>query len=79
MPLCPPMPRYGHLGDAGLDLAQAQAIAEYLQSLPPVSMTVPVTPSCPMPEAGSPDAAESGVEAGPNASDAAATDARDAD
>jgi cytochrome c553 len=59
MPLCNPMPQFGHLaGDAGLDQAQVEAIVEYLRSLPPDVNNVPNTPNCPVPppvEAGAQD------------------------
>jgi hypothetical protein len=72
MPLCAPMPQFGHLGEAGLDLAQAQDIVEYLRTLPINPHGVPNTPSCPVPppkEAGAPEA---GTDA---AADAPASDA----
>ena len=43
--LCPPMPRFGHI-DGGLDLAAAQAVVQYLRSLPIISQNVPSTPDC---------------------------------
>jgi hypothetical protein len=43
--LCPPMPRFGHI-DGGLDLAGAQAVVQYLRSLPIISQNVPSTPDC---------------------------------
>jgi hypothetical protein len=72
MPICNPMPQFGHLGDAGLDQAQAAAIVEYLRSLPIIVNNVPSTPNCPVPppkEAGAADSgAEAATEAGPDAS-----------
>jgi hypothetical protein len=52
MTLCPPMPRFGHLPDGGLNAAQAQAVVEYLRSLPIFSEQVPNNPNCTVPEAG---------------------------
>jgi hypothetical protein len=52
MPLCPPMPRWGHLDDGGLDAAEAWAVVQFLRSLPIVSLQVPSTPNCSQPEAG---------------------------
>src|SRR5580700_533716 len=40
MPLCPPMPRWGHLDDGGLDAAEALAVVQFLRSLPIVSLQV---------------------------------------
>jgi Cytochrome c len=74
MPLCPPMPRFGHEGDAGLDQAQAAAVVAYLRSLTHTVNNVPSTPDCPqptLPEAGP----EASTEAGPDASTEASTDA----
>jgi len=51
MPLCPPMPRFGQLMDGGLDPMGAQAVVEYLRSLPIISQIVPNTPNCPQPAA----------------------------
>jgi hypothetical protein len=69
MPLCSPMPLFGHLGDAGLDETQAAAIVEYLRSLPIDVNNVPNTPNCPVPppvEAGTPDSGgDAATEAGP--------------
>lgn len=59
MPLCPPMPLFGHEGDAGLDQDQAAAVVAYLRSLPPTVNQVPNTPNCPAPTV---------PEAGPEAS-----------
>jgi mono/diheme cytochrome c family protein len=70
MPLCPPMPRFGHEGDAGLDQAQAAAVVAYLRSLTPTVNNVPNTPNCPQPTV-----PEAGPEAGPEASTEAGTDA----
>ena len=67
MPLCPPMPRFGHLGDGGFNAAQAQAVVAYLRSLPPVVHVVPNTPDCLMPEAGVLQDARPWVDAGVNA------------
>jgi len=66
MPLCPPMPRFGHLQDGGLDAAQAQAVIEYLRSIPVYMNQVPNT-NCTFSDAG--------PEAGP--SDATTGDAAD--
>jgi hypothetical protein len=74
MPLCPPMPLFGHEGDAGLDQAQAAAVVAYLRSLPITVNNVPNTPNCPpptVPEAGP----EASTEAGPEASTDASTEA----
>jgi hypothetical protein len=74
MALCNPMPKFGHLGDAGLDPAQAADIVEFLRSLPVVVNNVPDTPSCPVPppvEAG----VDAGVDAEPDAPTGAAPDA----
>jgi hypothetical protein len=65
MPLCPPMPRFGHEGDAGLDQAQAAAVVAYLRSLPITVNEVPNTPNCPAPTV---------PEAGPEASTDASSD-----
>lgn len=55
MLLCNPMPVFGKIdGSAGLDPMQAQAVVEYLRSLPVVVNQVPDTPACPVPEAGPP-------------------------
>jgi cytochrome c553 len=70
MTLCAPMPLFGSLGDGGLDVAGAQAVAVYLRSLQAVSMNVPNTPDCPVgadggpPEAGSDAAPEASSDAG---------------
>lgn len=61
MPLCPPMPRFGHLDDGGLDAAQVQAVIEYLRSLHVYVNQVPNT-NCTFSDAG-PEAAPE--EAGP--------------
>ncbi len=58
-PLCPPMP---HFGDAGLDAAGAESIAQYLRSLPVVMNNVPPSPDCSEPP-------EGGVDAGTDAGD----------
>jgi hypothetical protein len=60
MPLCPPMPRFGHLADGGLDAAQAAQVVAYLRSLPVAKNQVPDTPPCTLPEAGSDGAPEAG-------------------
>jgi len=63
MLLCNPMPVFGHIdGGAGLDPMQAQAVVEFLRSLPIVVNQVPDTPACPVPEAGPP------AEGGPDGS-----------
>lgn len=49
MPLCPPMPRWGHVDDGGIDAMQARAIVAYLRSLPPWVHEVPSTPGCAVP------------------------------
>lgn len=72
MTLCAPMPLFGSLGDGGLDVAGAQAIAVYLRSLQAVSMNVPNTPDCPVSDAAPPEA---GSDAAPEASSDAAVDA----
>jgi len=66
MPLCPPMPRFGHLaGDGGLDGAGAQAVVAYLRSLAVVVYQVPDTPNCAAPSDGGADAGmDSGMDAG---------------
>jgi hypothetical protein len=92
MLLCAPMPVFGQLpGDAGLTLAEAQLVVDYLRSLTPTSMNVPDTPSCPVPvpvDAGNDgpvdlDAAESGTtadaESGTDASSEAEASADAAD
>jgi len=58
MPLCPPMPRWGHIDDGGLDATSAWAVVQFLRSLPIVSFQVPNTPNCTQLEA------EAGAEAG---------------
>jgi hypothetical protein len=70
MALCNPMPLFGHLGDAGLDPAQAADIVEFLRSLPVVVNNVPDTPSCPVPPP-----VEAGVDAGVDAAGDAEPDA----
>jgi len=69
MPLCSPMPLFGHEGDAGLDDMQAEAVVEYLRSLPIAVNNVPNTPDCPVPpprEAGTPDSGgDAATEASP--------------
>ena len=70
MALCPPMPRWGHLSDGGLDAVQAQAVVQYLRSLPPFVELVPDTPDCTLPEAGEPDDGGAPVEAAADAGDA---------
>lgn len=61
MPLCPPMPRFGHIDDGGLDASQVQAVIEYLRSIPHYMNQVPST-NCTFSDAG-PEA--SPEEAGP--------------
>jgi hypothetical protein len=73
MPLCPPMPRFGHLADGGLDAAAARAVVEYLRSLPIFVNAVPNTPNCTVPDAGLPQDATTSTEAGADA-DAASSD-----
>jgi hypothetical protein len=72
--LCAPMPQYGHNGAASLDEMQAQAIVEYLRTLPIHVNAVPNT-SCPAPppppEAGAPDSGgDAASEAGGDAAQA---------
>lgn len=67
MPLCNPMPVFGHLGDAGLDPVQAEAIVEYLRSLPHTVNNVPDTPNCPVPPPVEAGAEDSGSDAGGDA------------
>jgi hypothetical protein len=70
MPLCPPMPTFGHLQDGGLDAAQVQAVIEYLRSIPIYMNQVPGT-NCTFSDAGPPD---SSTDAG---TDATTSDAAD--
>ena len=70
MPLCPPMPRWGHLSDGGLDAVQAGAVVQYLRSLPALVQVVPNTPDCTLPDAGEPTDAGPPVEAASDAGDA---------
>jgi hypothetical protein len=77
MPLCPPMPRFGHLDDGGIDAAQAGAVVQYLRSLPPFSQVVPDTPNCTVPDGG-PGEGGSSVEAGFDDGSGAADSASDA-
>lgn len=58
MALCPPMPRFGHLTDGGLDMTQAEAVVAYLRSLPVNSNQVPNTPTCTL------TADDAGIDAG---------------
>jgi hypothetical protein len=45
--ICNPMPHFGHIaGEAGLDVAEATAVVQFLRSLPPLVNNVPSTPSC---------------------------------
>jgi hypothetical protein len=75
-PLCPPMPRFGHITDGGgLDAVQAQAVVQFLRSLPIFVNQVPSTPDCPMTEAGAPDDGGAPTEAGLDAGDEGAADA----
>ena len=78
MPLCPPMPRFGHEGDAGLDQAQAAAVVAYLRSLQHAVNNVPDTPNCPqptVPEAGPEASTEAGeTEASTEASTDSSTE-----
>jgi hypothetical protein len=80
MPLCPPMPRFGHLDDGGLDAAQVQAVIEYLRSIPVYVNQVPNT-NCTFsdagPEAAPPEEAGPG-DAGGDAADATLGDAGEA-
>jgi hypothetical protein len=48
-PLCPPMPRFGHI-DGGFGPTEAHAVVQYLRSLPIFSQDVPSTPDCPPPD-----------------------------
>ncbi len=75
MPLCSPMPRFGHLGDAGLDPTQAEAIVEYLRSLPHDVNQVPDTPACPVPPPVEAGAQDSGAPVDGSTGTDAATDA----
>jgi hypothetical protein len=81
VPLCPPMPRFGHVQDGGLDASQVQAVIEYLRSIPIYVNQVPNT-NCTFsdagPEAGPQDAGDAGHDA--TTSDAAdgGSDAGDA-
>ena len=59
MPLCPPMPRFGHLQDGGLDAAQVQAVIEYLRSIPVYMNQVPDT-NCTFSDAGPQDSSTDG-------------------
>jgi len=77
MPLCPPMPRWGHI-DGGLDLTQAQAVVEYLRSLAAASSQVPNTPNCPELEAGEDASEDASVDATRDAAGDAAGDAGEA-
>lgn len=86
MPLCPPMPQFGHLADGGLDEMQVQAVIQYLRSIPVIANQVPDT-NCIIsdagPEAAPPEEAgptESGTDSGLDAttSDAASDAAGDA-
>ena len=70
MPLCPPMPRWGHLSDGGLDAVQARAVVQYLRSLPVIVELVPNTPDCTLPDAGEPADSGAPVEAPSDAADA---------
>lgn len=77
-PLCPPMPRFGHEGDAGLDQAQVAAVVAYLRSLTPTVNNVPNTPNCPqptVPEAGPEASTEAGTDASTEAGSDASTEA----
>ncbi len=53
--LCPPMPRFGHLEDGGLDPGEVQAVIAYLRSLPLSVNQVPST-DCTLSDAAPPDA-----------------------
>ncbi|HEX8792861.1 MAG TPA: c-type cytochrome [Polyangiaceae bacterium] len=79
MPLCPPMPRFGHIDDGGLDAAQVQAVIQYLRSIP-VYVNQVANTNCSFADAG-PEASpeEAGPEdAGPEAGvDATTSDASD--
>jgi len=78
MPLCPPMPRFGHLTDGGLiDAGEARAVVEFLRSLPIFVNAVPSTPDCTVSDAAAPDAGST-IDAGSDAGDAASEDAADA-
>lgn len=74
MPLCPPMPRFGHLADGGLDAAEVQAVIAYLRSLPVSANQVPNT-ECTVSDGGPPG--EGGLaDAGPDSPiDASPSDA----
>lgn len=80
MALCAPMPLFGTLGDGGLDMAEAQAVVAYLRSLQAVSMNVPNTPDCPVPDGGPPEAGgDAAREASIDAGDGSAPDVDAAD
>ncbi len=77
MPLCNPMPQFGHLGDAGLDQAQAGEIVEYLRSLQANVNNVPNTPNCPVPPPVEAGAEDSGGDAAGDANGSADAGASD--
>jgi hypothetical protein len=78
LPLCPPMPRFGHLTDGGeVDAGEARAVVEYLRSLPIFVNAVPSTPDCTVVDAGPQDAGST-LDAGSDSGDAAAEGAADA-
>jgi hypothetical protein len=70
MPLCPPMPRFGHLDAGGIDPTQAHAVVQYLRSLPIISQDVPSTPDCPETDAQAEAAADAPSEAAADAGEA---------
>lgn len=71
IPMCDPMPRFGEMGDAGIDEAGAAAVIAYLRSIPAIaSPYIPSTPACyPVPPA------DGGEDASSDAGDAAVVDA----
>jgi hypothetical protein len=73
MPLCPPMPEFGHIDDGGLEAGEVQAVIAYLRSLPVTVNQVPNT-GCTSSDAAPPE--EGGpVDAAPDApSDATLSD-----
>jgi len=76
MPLCPPMPRFGHLADGGgIDPTQAPAVVQYLRSLPIASQEVPSTPDCPQTDAQAEAAADAPSEAPADAAGEGGADA----
>jgi hypothetical protein len=83
--ICPPMPNFADAGDLTLTSAQAEAVAEFLQSLAPVVNNVDNT-NCP-PPGSMPPVADGGSDASPtdasvmdaSVMDASITDASSAD